>query len=124
MIPGIKRKIGEREYEIPPLSLGQLRQGAIAKIRDHDQMITDGKFFEAMELRGEIIAMAMKRNYPDLKDSDFDELLDVRNMPDLWSIVLGGSGFAETLPNGADPSPLPMTSGPSTGVLQEPTVGQ
>jgi hypothetical protein len=42
---GIKVKINEEEYIIPPLSLGQLRSGVLGLLQQHDQLVADGKTF-------------------------------------------------------------------------------
>ena len=91
MIPGVEVMIGDKKYTIPPLSLGQLRNGVMEKLRVHDQLITDGKGYEATVAKGEIILAALSRNYPKLT---LDELeLDFGNVNSLWLATLGLAGF-------------------------------
>lgn len=113
LIDGIKVIIGGDEYVMPPLTLGQLRNGALSKINEHDKLIADGNVFEAVSKRAEVIGMALRRNYPELSDEKLLDLLDLRNSPSLWSIALGGSGIILS-PETAE-VPLPTASGPSTG---------
>ncbi len=69
--------------------------------------------WEALPLRAEVIAIALRRNYPDLTDEIvLNEMIDSRNVLDLWSIVLGGTGIAPSAE--AQAGPLATTSGPST----------
>ena len=93
LVPGKEVTIGEKTYTLPPLSLGQLRNGAMDKLRKHDEFIAEQKGWDAMLLKGEIILTALQRNYPDLKAKDIDEALDLGNVNDLWLHVLGLSGF-------------------------------
>ena len=93
MIPGKEVTIGEKKYILPPLSLGQLRNGVMVRMREHDEMITAGKGYEAMLLKGDIILAALQRNYPKLKIEDLDSILDFGNINDLWLQALGLAGF-------------------------------
>lgn len=110
-VPGIRVRLGTDEYEIPPLTLGQLRNGASEKIREHDALAADGKVFEAAVVRGEIIGIALRRNYPEMTDERLLDILDLRNASEAWLVVLGGSG----LTGGAtsDVPTDPTQSGPS-----------
>lgn len=125
MIPGKKVNLGGEEYIVPPLSLGQLRNGVAEKMELHDRLVHEStnmnvddadaikKRREAQFLRGEIIAEALRRNYPDLTNDHLFDILDLGNWPNVWNLILGGSGF---LGEGqvAEPAAQPGTSDPST----------
>lgn len=95
MIPGKDVVIGDKTYTLPPLSLGQLRNGMMEKLRAHDALLAEDppKGWEAFVAKGEIILAALRRNYPDLKAEELDDLIDLGNVMDLWSTVLGLTGF-------------------------------
>ena len=93
MFAGTKIKIGEEEFVIPPLSLGQLRNGAMTKLQEHDILVAEGKTFEAMTIRGDIILAALQRNYPDFDGAKLFAWLDLSNINGIWLNVLGASGF-------------------------------
>jgi len=113
MYAGTKITIGGAEYIVPPVSLGQLRNGVLAKLQEHDQLLADGKIFEATALRGEVILAALRRNYPDFAEDTLMDHLDMRSITPIWLAVLGASGFApgETA---AAAETAPGTSAPST----------
>ena len=91
--PGLTIKIGDEEFIIPPLSLGQLRNGALSKMKEHDELIAQGRAYDSMVLRGEIILAALHRNYPDFEPEKLYTWLDVGNIGPIWLAVLGLSGF-------------------------------
>jgi len=112
MIAGTKITIGETEYTVPSLTLKQLRSGALEKIRENDQLITDGKAWESFVPRVQVIGMALRRNYPDLTDDALEDLLDMRNINEVWLAVLGASDLrADGGAVPADPPLTPTTSG-------------
>ena len=119
MFSGTTCKIGDKDYIVPALSLGQLRGGVLEKLKEHDQLVADGKLFETMALRGEIILAALRRNYPDLDETIIWDSLDMSNTGPVWLAVLGASGFTEpTVPpapktNGATPPEPILVSGTS-----------
>ena len=124
MIPGTTVNLGGTDYLLPPLSLGQLRNGVLALMKRHDELIAseDGsERWEACCIRGEIVGHALKRNYPDLTDEQVMELLDTKTTNDAWLIVLGASGFPQQEVAGAA---LPGTSDPSIAPSPESTAGQ
>jgi hypothetical protein len=93
MFNGVKVQIGAETFTVPPLSLGQLRSGLLEKLKEHDALVAEGKIFEAMATRGEVILAALRRNYPDFPEEKLFEHLDMGNVSNLWLSVLGGSGF-------------------------------
>jgi hypothetical protein len=93
MFAGTKVTIDNETIIIPPLSLGQLRNGVLTKLKQHDDLIAQEKTFEAMTLRGEIILEAIHRNYPEFEPSKLYDFLDMGNIGPLWLSILGASGF-------------------------------
>jgi hypothetical protein len=93
MFAGAKITIDGEEYVVPPLSLGQLRNGMLIKLREHDEMLNSGKIFDLMTLRGEIILAALRRNYPDFAEERLFAFLDMGNTQSIWLSILGASGF-------------------------------
>jgi hypothetical protein len=91
MIPGVEVTIGEKKYTMPPLSLGQLRNGVMLKLKEHDEAIEQSKGYEASVLKGEIVLEALKRNYPELTLDSVE--FDFGNINELWLVALGLSGF-------------------------------
>jgi hypothetical protein len=96
---GKEIKIEGETYTLPPISLGQLRGGLTEKFKLHDELVTDGKYWEYMALRGEIIFSALRRNYPDFSEEKFMNFIDLSNVTPLWLCILGASGLmpGETL---------------------------
>lgn len=116
MYAGKEFDLGGTKFTVPALSLAELRNGAMAKIKEHDglikQMADDpSKFYEAMIVRGEIIALAIKRNYPQLDAEKLLESLDMGNTNEIWMHILGASGLKV---GEATAEPKPATAAPPT----------
>ena len=92
---GTKAKVGGTVYVVPPLTLKQLRNGVLEMIKQHDEMVDGQKGLEVLELRGKIIHQALLRNYPDLTEDALFEQLDLRNTGEIWSLIMGASGFTQ-----------------------------
>jgi hypothetical protein len=93
MYGGVSITIGAETFVVPPLSLGQLRGGVLQKLQEHDKLVAEGKTFEILVTRGEIILVALRRNYPNFPEEKLLEYLDMTNTGALWMAVLGASGF-------------------------------
>lgn len=98
MIPGIKLTIGDEEYVVPALTLGQLRnEGMLDKMKQHDAKLADAEtYFDALDIRAEIILAALQRNYPDVTLDKLRDQLDLGNVSDIWNAVMGASGMIKT----------------------------
>lgn len=94
MFAGMKIKIGDKELVIPAISLGQLRNGTMALLKQHDELIAAGDTFPAWEIRGQVLLSALRRNHPDFPEDEFLDYLDLQNAGPIWLYVLGVSGFA------------------------------
>ena len=96
MIPGTRITLGRHHYLIPPLNFNamELHKDFLARamngeIDPVEAMKTD---FRTM---GEIVYLAAKRNYPDLKIEALFDDLDVSNMAQAFQAVMRTSGFEE-----------------------------
>ena len=117
LFSGTKIPIGNETYVLPALSLGQLRAGGLARLKEHDEAIAAGDIFAASVIRGEIIFLALQRNYPDFDEATLMNHLDLRNTIPIWQIVLGASGFTLGETDGAAVTEKPIgISAPSTEV--------
>lgn len=114
MFAGTKIKIGDKEYVMPYISLGQLRNGTLAKLNEHDQLMEQGKFFELTLIRGEVLLETLRRNYPDFSREVFDDYFSMGNITPIWMTVLGGSGFVTGEETAAVTTSSNGTSSPST----------
>ena len=112
MIPGIKIQLGDKEFEIPPLSLGMLRSGLMEKMKKHDEMLQkpDMDANDLLLIRGEIIFAAMKRNYPEMDETEVFDRLDYGNVSRAWAAILGLSGFVGEAPGTAQTDPTTVSS--------------
>jgi hypothetical protein len=93
MFAGTKITIDGESLILPPISLGQLRSGTLDRLREHDRLVSEGKPFDAMDIRGEVLFAAFQRNYPTFSKEKFLSFLDLGNIGSLWRSVLGESGF-------------------------------
>ena len=97
MIPGVKIQMGGINFDVPPLTLGQLRR-LNPKIRALTQLNRDvsGITDEQIEAIGDIVAAALSRNYPDMTaERVLDQLIDTGNARDVILAVLTGSGLRQ-----------------------------
>ena len=113
MFAGTKVMIGEKEYIIPPISLGQLRNGTLPLLQKHDELVAEGRTFEAMEVRGQVLLSAIRRNYPDFPETELFDYLDMSNVGPLWLTILGASGFTPGEAQAAETAMINGTSVPS-----------
>jgi len=93
LFSGTKITVGGEEFVVPAISLGQLRNGLLAKLQAHDELIAAGKTFDAIAMRAEVILAALRRNYPDFSEEKLYDYLDMSNSTPLWLTILGVSGF-------------------------------
>lgn len=93
MFYGTTVNIGGTDYVVPPISLGQLRNGALTMLKEHDDLVAAGDTFGAIEIRGKIIFKALQRNYPEFDEAKLLDHLDMANVGPIWLSVLGASGF-------------------------------
>jgi len=91
MIDGVKIRMGGEEYEIPPLTLKQIRRlkDQIAVLGTLSGVMQD----EQIDAVVEIVWQAMARNYPDLRKEQVEDLIDLGNASRIIAAIMGVSGF-------------------------------
>ena len=97
MYPGKVINMGGTDYTIPPISLGQLRNGGMDLIKAHDVIsealakgdVSKGNYFDMIDARAKVIALAFKRNYPNDDEKIVLDGLDAINVNELWLYVMG-----------------------------------
>ena len=88
MIPGKKITLGGKVFEIPPAPFAAMRRHAD---------LFNGKTTADTDMMGDLIYSAVKRNYPDLSQEEFEEKhLDLGNMTAAFNIVMNLSGAEAT----------------------------
>ena len=91
MIPGVVVAMGGRDWLVPPLTLGQLRQ-LMPKVQ---QLTEIGASMGETQIGVlvEIVAAALQRNYPEATPDMVENLLDLGNASAVLNAVLTGSGL-------------------------------
>jgi len=91
MLPGVTIAMGGRDWQVPPLTLGQLRR-LMPKVR---QLTEIGASMGETQITVlvEIVAAAMQRNYPKATAEVVENLLDLGNASAVLNAVLTGSGL-------------------------------
>jgi hypothetical protein len=91
MIPGVTVAMGGQDWQVPPLTLGQLRR-LMPKVRELTEIGTsmgEGQIAVLVE----IVAAALQRNYPNLTADKVENMLDLGNAAAVLNAVLTGSGL-------------------------------
>jgi hypothetical protein len=96
MIDGITVTMGGKEWTIPPLTLGQLRQ-LMPKVRQLSE-IGEKVGETQIALIVEIVTAALRRNYPEINEELVENLLDLGNAVSVLAAVLTGSGLKPRVP--------------------------
>jgi hypothetical protein len=91
MIPGVMITMGGKDWEVPPLTLGQLRRlmPKVRRMTNVDATMGEDQLTTVLE----IVSAAMQRNYPEITVEMVEELLDLGNTSNVLSAVLTGSGL-------------------------------
>jgi hypothetical protein len=88
-IKGITFNLAGDDYEIPPLSLGDLErlQDKIAAVKEGSMDVgTVSTILDATHA-------ALRRNYPDVTREQVADMVDVSNMADVFRAVMDVSGL-------------------------------
>lgn len=86
-------KIKGREYIIPGLSFGQIESMSDTIARVQTKGDSDKLDKETIHDMIEIVSAAMKRNYPELTAAEVKEMIDTRNIKQIFFAIMGASGF-------------------------------
>src|SRR6516225_3481417 len=125
MLPGVTIAMGGRDWQVPPLTLGQLRR-LMPKVR---QLTEIGASMGETQITVlvEIVAAAMQRNYPEATVEMVENLLDLGNASAVLNAVLTGSGLklsdsrlGEVAAPGFGPGAESTVAGLPSDPVQEP----
>jgi hypothetical protein len=98
MIPGVAVAMGDCDWVVPPLTLGQLRR-LMPQVRQLTEI--GASMGEAqIAVLVDIVTAALQRNYPEMTPGEVENLLDLGNASAVLNAVLTGSGLK---PDGAPP---------------------
>ncbi len=89
MLDGIQVKMGGREFIIPPLNFSSLRK-YLPKIQE---MMAEKDPLKLLDINSEILLAALRRNYPELKIDELEELLDFKNVQEIIEALMEASGL-------------------------------
>ena len=88
-----KLTIKDIEYDIPAVTLGQLRGGMLERMKKSDEL-SNTSWLDCVMLRGEIIADAMIAKYPNqFTTEDVLNVLDPATTGTAFLALLGASGI-------------------------------
>src|SRR5690349_756993 len=91
MIPGVAVAMGDCDWVVPPLTLGQLRR-LMPQVRQLTEI--GASMGEAqIAVLVDIVTAALQRNYPEMTPGEVENLLDLGNASAVLNAVLTGSGL-------------------------------
>lgn len=94
MIDGEKIQINGVEYIVPALTFKQVK--ALSEDISQIGSVKDANLgADKIEKMLNIIHAAFSRNYPDMTREQVEDMLDLKNVRDVFHAVLGVSGFVE-----------------------------
>ncbi len=90
---GVKVRLGDRDYIIPPLNLGSIKRlrediNVLSAVRV-GEMMTDEQIDSAVR----IFHAALSRNYPDITIEEVEEAVDLGNIATVTKAMMKASGF-------------------------------
>lgn len=92
---GVPFFLNGREYIVPSLSLRQVQENDELLAQVHTVDISDREGVKKlMKLYIPIVGMALRRNYPDVKNEELADWLDLSNFSEAVKIVQNASGYA------------------------------
>lgn len=113
MIEGLKVTLSGREFTVAPVTRGLLK-----KYREQFKAAAEQKLTPeaAMAFFGDVGFECLKRNYPDLTEDQFDDLVDVTNAAQLFAAAMGDLDGVQR----AGEMWRASLSGNSTGTMTQP----
>lgn len=106
---GVDVKLGRTTYVVPPLALGAVKRYA-AQIQKFGSLSLE----QQMDLTVAIAHAALKRNYPEITTERVEDLVDLRNMGQVFEAVVQSSGFTAQPQGNAVGQAAQSTGQPST----------
>jgi hypothetical protein len=90
--PGRLVVLGGRPYILPPIALGKLRemQPRLEKLDVASGGMPTGDDLDTII---DMTHAALRRNYPDIAREEIEEVLDMGNLKEIVSVVMGQSGL-------------------------------
>lgn len=119
--PGKLVLLGERTYVLPGLTTKQARDRWVdLQMLDKPGTTENGQ--ERITKAVEIIHLALKRNYPDLKFEEVDDMVNVADAIPLVSMITETSGLRRTGPQpaGAEEKASSISTGQPSTELSSP----
>lgn len=113
--PGKPITIGGKTFVPAPLPLGALRRAAKDGTLATLNGLNPGEIPSSAALDGihSLILASWKRNYPDMTADDVDDLVDLRNMPEVIAAMMAATGF-DAAPAASQDGASGEVSSPST----------
>lgn len=99
---GVPVFLGGREYLVPSLSVRQYREHA-ELLAKPIHAASDAEMIEVLDKYVPLIGAAMRRNYPELRDEDLLDMVDLGNFRELVTAISGASGLRVVNPGEAAP---------------------
>jgi hypothetical protein len=117
MIEGITISLGGKDYIVPPLNLHgvKARETDIELISNTGDAAASPFGIERLSAICRIAHSALARNYPDMRQEQLEDMIDLGNAGDLIEAVLGVSGLTKHSGGEADGSPGEAQAAPATG---------
>ncbi len=98
-LAGTKFVLRGVERVIPPINLRQLRElrAEFATLRATQQQVSDSGLLsdEAIAAMQKIVAAALSRNYPGYSVEEAEQDIDLGNLAEIFSAVVGQSGLGK-----------------------------
>lgn len=92
---GVKVRIGNREFVMPSLSVGQAKRLWPQILKLDKEGISAEDIPEKFELAVPIIHAALSRNYPQLTVEQVEDMVSISQLRQLLLVVSGQSGMKE-----------------------------
>jgi len=122
MFPGVIVKLGERELEVPPLSLGQIKR--LSKEVGTLQVLRPGDAIDPgmLDMFLSVVHAALSRNYTDVTKEWLEDVVDLGNMVEVVNAVMNVSGFVQGVQRTTGEQASRLTGTGSTPILS-PVLG-
>jgi hypothetical protein len=90
MIPGTEIEADGQTWTVPPLSLRQMRE-FLPKIQQLSASAAGSLGPEELDILTELVAAAMRRNYPEMTAEKVEDMLDLTSAIDALNAAMGRS---------------------------------
>ena len=99
---GVQVDFGEQgKVILPGLSTRQMRENketidrmvSLEREQTESGQMNAAAMFEVFDIAAKIVGLALKRNYPNITDSEIEDTIDSQNVKFLVAAVMGQSGY-------------------------------